>query len=480
MLRTIIGSSNVYRFYQAEKFEGYRPYEMKKCTNQQVFDVAMNDIKEGKGQVIISVIENLLCDAVRDIEDPKLMNEALENSIQGYLRQIDEVAKKNPNVKFAIVQPTLRPLHPWFTENHEAFCRRIGEGIGTMGNMNVGKVEALIQVTQEFEADGVHLNPMSGNLFVNTILYNSDAFFNAQVINLDDEMNLTTDDENAARMDLFRKMDPKKLEEKLTSVERKLEKLTEDIRKRRINDSMVMARVREEIDFNANIKKEDRLIMTGLTSATPMPAPADEKKAWLKNIVSLVLNQIEPNSGDHIVFVSLGHKNSQDIPLAEVKLDSAELALKIRKQFAEKKKAGQDFGKTFITNSVTLATRVRVDIMRAIARKYTNETTEFFVSAYSSRPIMHTRPKDKSQRSNAYTFSDSISRYGADLISAELGDAYRRAGTSFKGQLQQNFVVLHDGGEGEEGRNASGYSGGASNVQRKRPGRWGTESWRTC
>ena len=223
MLRTIIGSSNVYRFYQAEKFEGYRPYEMKKCTNQQVFDVAMNDIKEGKGQVIISVIENLLCDAVRDIEDPKLMNEALENSIQGYLRQIDEVAKKNPNVKFAIVQPTLRPLHPWFTENHEAFCRRIGEGIGTMGNMNVGKVEALIQVTQEFEADGVHLNPMSGNLFVNTILYNSDAFFNAQVINLDDEMNLTTDDENAARMDLFRKMDPKKLEEKLTSVERKLE-----------------------------------------------------------------------------------------------------------------------------------------------------------------------------------------------------------------------------------------------------------------
>ncbi len=168
----------------------------------------------------------------------------------------------------------------------------------------------------------------------------------------------------------------------------------------------------------------------------------------------------------------MGRKNSQDIPLAEVKLDSAELALKIRKQFAEKKKAGQDFGKTFITNSVTLPTRVRVDIMRAIARKYTNETTEFFVSSYSSRPIMHTRPKDKSQRSNAYTFSDSISRYGADLISAELGDAYRRAGMSFKGQLQQNFVVLHDGGEGEEGRNASGYSGGASNVQRKRPGRW--------
>jgi hypothetical protein len=34
-----------------------------------------------------------------------------------------------------------------------------------------------------------------------------------------------------------------------------------------------------------------------------------------------------------------GKKNSNNIPLAEVKMDSAELASKIRKQFAAKKKA---------------------------------------------------------------------------------------------------------------------------------------------
>ena len=28
---------------------------------------------------------------------------------------------------------------------------------------------------------------------------------------------------------------------------------------------------------------------------------------------------------------------------------------------------------------------------------------------------------------------------------AELGEAYRRAGVAFRGQLQQNFVVLHEG-----------------------------------
>ncbi len=41
---------------------------------------------------------------------------------------------------------------------------------------------------------------------------------------------------------------------------------------------MINSRVREEIDFNANIKMEVQIIMTGLTSTTPMPSMAEEKK----------------------------------------------------------------------------------------------------------------------------------------------------------------------------------------------------------
>jgi hypothetical protein len=64
------------------------------------------------------------------------------------------------------------------------------------------------------------------------------------------------------------------------------------------------------------------------------------------------------------------------------------MALRIRKLFAEKKKAGEDFGKMYITNSVTLATCVRINIMRALAKKFATETTEMFVS---SRPVMHAK-----------------------------------------------------------------------------------------
>jgi hypothetical protein len=35
-------------------------------------------------------------------------------------------------------------------------------------------------------------------------------------------------------------------------------------------------------------------------------------------------------------------------------------------------------------------------------------------------------------------------RFGANLAMAELEEAYKKAGAAFKGQLQQNFVVLWD------------------------------------
>jgi hypothetical protein len=43
-----------------------------------------------------------------------------------------------------------------------------------------------------------------------------------------------------------------------------------------------------------------------------------------------------------------------------------------------------------------------------------------------------------------FNFSDSLVRFGANLAMAELEEAYKRAGAAFKGQLQQNFIVLLD------------------------------------
>jgi hypothetical protein len=66
----------------------------------------------------------------------------------------------------------------------------------------------------------------------------------------------------------------------------------------------------------------------------------DERRKWVKNIVGEFLNSIEPESAAHIVFANQGNNKSREIPIAEVKMYSRELALRIRKQFAAKKSLG--------------------------------------------------------------------------------------------------------------------------------------------
>ncbi len=55
---------------------------------------------------------------------------------------------------------------------------------------------------------------------------------------------------------------------------------------------------------------------------------AEEKKCIIE-IVGPILNAIVANSAHHIVFTIQGRKNSNEIPLAKVKMDNNELATKI-------------------------------------------------------------------------------------------------------------------------------------------------------
>ncbi len=80
-----------------------------------------------------------------------------------------------------------------------------------------------------------------------------------------------------------------------------------------------------------------------------------------KNIFCLTLNEIEPNLADHIVFTMQGLTNSQSIILAEVKMDSVELASKNRKAVCCKAKGWPRF--------INIEHGVKVDIMRLMAKK---------------------------------------------------------------------------------------------------------------
>ncbi len=129
-----------------------------------------------------------------------------------------------------------------------------------------------------------------------------------------------------------------------------------------------------------------------------------------------------------------------------MRLDSVGSASAIRKAFAEKSKGKKLTGvyeRMFITNSVNLATRVRIDMMKAISRKLTTPDVQAYVVGFISRPVMHVKKRStNSQRS--YTFVDAINFYGHLIQPLDIAIAYKRAGKAFDDQLEQNFIVLNE------------------------------------
>ena len=67
------------------------------------------------------------------------------------------------------------------------------------------------------------------------------------------------------------------------------------------------------------------------------------------------------------------------------------------------------------------------------------------MASYSSRPILHVKSGlGPGASSRAYTVIDEVIRFGEAPRRADLKDAYKKAGTAFRGQLEQHFVVLRD------------------------------------
>jgi hypothetical protein len=232
------------------------------------------------------------------------------------------------------------------------------------------------------------------------------------------------------------------------TIDQRLGKLEYEIDERRWNDNLLFARTREELDTATNKTKEDRIIITGLTSSTPPPRDKVQKSQWIWKIVAETLKRIKPDFDGKIGFVNQGKNNGREIPMVEVKLDSVEAASTMRKAFADKRKEGDGttLGRLYVANSVTLSTRVRIEVMKAIAKKLTTKSESAHVAAFSSRPILHvkTQKHGGEPEVRAFTFNDSVIRYGEILVQGDLAEAYKKAGTAFRGQLEQHFVVMNE------------------------------------
>ena len=100
---------------------------------------------------------------------------------------------------------------------------------------------------------------------------------------------------------------------------------------------------------------------------------------------------------------------------------------------------------------VRLSTRVRVEILKAMAEIITASHTNFsaYCQQYAPRPVLKLRstlPADRNSPPITLGFTDSIGWMRAKnlLSKVNLKAAYNSAGSTFGSTLEQTFVILNN------------------------------------
>ncbi len=148
-MHSLIGSSNVYRFY-VPKSNAIRVYNMIRCTKLDSFNANMNEL--GEGCVVISVLENLIVDAA--------MSNGEDQRKEKCEKLIEEV----------IVMPIMRPALKWYQDNLDNYKKLVKDNLKKECLGNLTAIDVIPVKSQIFSQDGVHLTKEAGKVFINLML----------------------------------------------------------------------------------------------------------------------------------------------------------------------------------------------------------------------------------------------------------------------------------------------------------------------
>ena len=146
---------------------------------------------------------------------------------------------------------------------------------GLLQLINVSLVKYDDLLSQVFDPQCAHLVPGMALQFLKVVLYFSEKIFKALVVDLEKNKDLEVQASVSGSGTMPLTNEPRKDKTK----EEKLEEVIEDIETRRMNYDLVFVRIREELDFMANQKKEDRIVVTGMVCN--IAQPSDQVKARL-------------------------------------------------------------------------------------------------------------------------------------------------------------------------------------------------------
>ena len=268
-------------------------------------------------------------------------------------------------------------------------------------------------------------------------------------VNLDDE-----DDEDERNTYSLAHPDFKKLVKALASLKTQVER-------RWSVDLLVSAGAKEDLDKIENEKNMNRIVFTGIEIHDLWTADL----TWvirlekIKTAITDFIKIIDPEGTYDLGYIRhLNFKLKATSQILEVTMGNESQAKALRKAYGAKVKSwreNKDFPDTVkgtsIGPSLTLATRVRIAILHALAKeiKSAKEDTEAWVIQHVDRPVLKVETSHNNDTKSIITmgFAQSIAYYKqelphSNLSSQDLYDAYSIIGNRFGQEINHYFVIL--------------------------------------
>ena len=450
-----------------------------KCTTSGAFKAA---IQESKGQSIyIAGIESVVNEAMSASVDPA---SAIMTSISILMIELRKKVEANNKIRGGV-----SPMLPW-TRFNGRVRDKVDEAMRDARAAHkemiyfAGPCESLLRIQKK---DGVHLTDQSADLYADYIVTEINKMMEESLggrkrkaasettrsarLRMDDDAAEATEGETSGgdgededgevvefRNQERRGQPVQPAQPRTVSVARELHERISALEEKSFQDNLMFARQQEELDTIANEKSEDRVIFTGVFIEGFFRLPNDEKIQRMRIQAQNLVDRVMGNEEARIEYVNQVNKAAKSGPVTmNARFNSRDAAKQFRAKFArtmkEHNKDGtmpNEFRGINVLPAQRLSTRVRIDILRSIADYISEETdanVKAYVIAHIPRPILKVEIfKGGSTYIRSLNFTEAIEytriHHDRSLRCLQLHQAYARAGSAFKGNIQQYFVVL--------------------------------------
>jgi hypothetical protein len=286
--------------------------------------------------------------------------------------------------------------------------------------------------TPDFESDGIHLTSFSGLEFVVSLVDSSEDLLKRATKS------------SSVRCDISAEH-TRVLEDRMMVLEQDHRRLNRVVEKKSAIDA-------ELADFRENERLEDSFVISGLP-ALPSTLTGKEWQTQATNSVKKILTPLMGRDMEVVVVHNVTSRQKDAEVTYNVKMASVDDSRAIRKTFGAFFAGSKDgrphhLQKVSIKNRVTPDTRIRISILKLMAKRYrdSNPGSKVQVIGYEPRPLIKIIPPAGSsdRRTRVFNYVEACRSLPSVFDAADLDPILRRVHPNLRGNIKSTFIVLSD------------------------------------